>query len=242
MVPAERPFLSIIIPAHNEAKRLPDTLSKVIEFLETQPYTGEVLVVENGSQDATLQISMEFASRYTQLRVIHETEKGKGRAVQRGMLEACGEYRFMADADLSMPIHEVNRFIPPQLDDIDVAIGSREAASAVRYNEPIYRHLGGRAINLIIRLLALPDFHDTQCGFKCFHAPVADDLFSRQSQMGWAFDVEILYLARLRHYNIVEVPVDWYFNPESKLSVVHDAFRMIIDIWSIRKNARRTGM
>lgn len=242
MVTEERPFLSIVIPAHNEEKRLPDTLNKVFGFLDTQQYAAEVLVVENGSQDTTLKIALEFASHDSRLQVIQETAKGKGRAVQRGMLEARGEYRFMADADLSMPIGEVNRFFPPELEGIDVAIGSRESLGAVRYNEPVYRHLGGRAINLIIRLLALPDYHDTQCGFKCFRAAVAEDLFRRQSQMGWAFDVEILYIARLRHYKIVEVPIDWYFNPESKLNVFRDALRMILDIWSIRKNTRNNGM
>ena len=141
----------------------------------------------------------------------------------------------MADADLSMPINEINHFIPPYLDDFDIAIGSRETAGARRYNEPFYRHWGGRFINLLIRMLALPDLQDTQCGFKCFRAEVAMDLFNLQTLDGFAFDVEVLFLARQRAYRIIEVPVNWYYNPESKVHLVKDTFRMIADIWTIRR-------
>jgi len=233
----EAPFLSIVIPAYNEEKRLPATLTKVFDFLATQPYTAEVLVAENGSQDATVEIVHQSAARHPQLRLLQESGRGKGRAVRSGMLAARGAYRYMADADLSTPIEEVNRFLPPQLEEYDVAIASREASGAVRYGEPTYRHVGGRFINLIIRALALPGLHDTQCGFKCFKAGVAQDLFSKQTLNGFAFDVEVLYIARLRGYRIVEVPVPWYFNAESKVSVVRDSLRMIADIYRIRRNA-----
>jgi hypothetical protein len=155
------------------------------------------------------------------------------------MLEAGGEYRFMCDADLSMPIEEVSRFLPPALHDFDVAIGSREVKGARRYDEPWHRHLGGRFINLLIRLLILPPLQDTQCGFKCFRAAVAKDLFHHQTLDGWSFDIELLFIAYGRGYRVVEVPVDWYYRSESKVSAVRDAFRMINDILRIRRNGGR---
>jgi hypothetical protein len=142
----------------------------------------------------------------------------------------------MCDADLSMPVGEISRFLPPVLQDFDIAIGSREAQGAIRYNEPEYRHLGGRAVNTMIRLLALPGLQDTQCGFKCFRAAPAEELFALQTLPGWSFDIELLYIARRRGYKIVEVPIPWYFNPESKLNVVQDAFKMGMDIFTIHLN------
>jgi dolichyl-phosphate beta-glucosyltransferase len=154
------------------------------------------------------------------------------------MLEARGQYRFMCDADLSMPVDEINRFIPPLQADFDLAIGSREAPGAVRYNEPFYRHLGGRLINLTIRLLALPGMQDTQCGFKCFRAEVAQDLFAGLTLDGWSFDVELLYIARKRGYRIAELPIPWYFMTESKVNLIRDTLKMVLDILTIRRNDR----
>jgi glycosyltransferase involved in cell wall biosynthesis len=233
------PFLSLIIPAHNEARRLPHTLEQVLAYAESQPYSVEVLVVENGSQDETLAIARQFARQHAAIQVLQEPQPGKGLAVRRGMLAGRGAFRFMADADLSMPIQEVNRFLPPRLEDFDIAIGSREAPGAIRYHEPLYRHLGGRVINTIIRWLALPGLQDTQCGFKCLRGPVADDLFHHLTLPGWSFDIELLYIARRRGYRIQEVPIPWYFDPESKLRVVKDAVRMIADIFAVRRNARQ---
>jgi dolichyl-phosphate beta-glucosyltransferase len=138
-----------------------------------------------------------------------------------------------------MPIEQVSRFLPPALKTIDVAIGSREVKGARRYNEPAHRHLGGRFINLIIRLLILPRLQDTQCGFKCFRRAVAQDLFQYQKQNGWSFDIELLYIAHRRGYTVVEVPVDWYYRSESKVSAIPDALRMINDIFRIRSNGRQ---
>jgi glycosyltransferase involved in cell wall biosynthesis len=233
------PLLSIIIPAYNEERRLPTTLEKTRQFIEQQSYLTEVLVVENGSQDRTFQIADDFSRQHSWLRVIREEQRGKGRAVKRGMLEASGQFRFMCDADLSMPIDEVNRFLPPLQTDFDIAIGSREAPGAVRYEEPLYRHLGGRVINLIIRLLALPGLQDTQCGFKCFRAAVAEDLFRSQTMSGWAFDVEVLFIARKRGYRITEIPIPWYFMSESKVNLYQDTPKMVLDILKIRLNDRR---
>jgi glycosyltransferase involved in cell wall biosynthesis len=234
------PFLSIIIPAHNEENRLPSTLGKIFAFTQGQTYSSEVLVVENGSNDRTLEVAQSFEQRYPGLIVLKETGRGKGLAVRKGMLSASGKYRFMCDADLSMPIDEVNRFLPPELDDFDVAIGSREAPGAIRYNEPGYRHWGGRGVNLMIRLFAIPELRDTQCGFKMFRSPVAEDLFKNQTLKNWSFDIELLYIARMRRYRIIELPIPWYFNPETKLSPLKDALRMGLDILTIHRNARRS--
>ena len=232
-------FLSLIIPAHNEAQRLPNTLDRVLAFLRTQPYEAEVLVVENGSSDATYEIAQAYAARHGNLRVLQETERGKGLAVRRGMLAARGAYRFMADADLSMPIEELPRFLPPRLTDFDIAIASREAPGAVRYGEPAYRHLVGRIFNGMVRLLALPGLQDTQCGFKCFRGEVAEDVFRYQTLTGMSFDVEVLFIARRRGYRIVEVPIPWYFDPDSRVRLVQDSLRMAWDLLTIRWNAWR---
>ena len=232
------PFLSIIIPAHNEEKRLPGTLEQVFAFLRKQSYESEVVVIENGSNDRTYEIAKEFESQHKNLRVIHEEGRGKGLAIHRGMMEARGEYRLMCDADLSMPIEEISKFIPA-LEQADIAIASREAKGAVRYNEPLYRHLGGRGINLIIRLLILPGLQDTQCGFKCFRAQIAKDLFKHQTLWGWSFDIELLFVARRHGYRIREVPIDWYYQSDSKVNALRDALRMISDIFRIHINAWR---
>jgi dolichyl-phosphate beta-glucosyltransferase len=233
------PYLSIVIPAHNEEHRLPRTLEQVFAFLAQQDYAAEVLVVENGSTDRTLQLAQDYARLHNTLRVIREEGRGKGLAVRRGMLEARGEYRFMCDADLSMPVEEINKFFPAASAAFDIAIASREAPGATRYNEPRYRHLGGRFINLIIRWLILPGLQDTQCGFKCFRAPVAEDLFRRQTLMGWSFDIELLFIARRRGYRVIEIPIDWYYQAESKVNALSDALQMIRDIFRIHANARQ---
>ena len=233
------PFLSIIIPAHNEENRLPRTLEQVFSFLKLQSYTSEVVVVENGSSDNTLEIARQFSDLYPNLVVIKEEQRGKGNAVRRGMLSARGDYRFICDADLSMPIEDLQKFLPPTLENFDIAIGSREAPGAIRYNEPPYRHIGGRAINLAIRSLILPGLNDTQCGFKCFRADVTEELFHKQTLTGWSFDIELLHLARRKKLRIREIPIRWYFDPDSKVSAVRDALRMIGDIFRIHINQLR---
>lgn len=187
------PFLSIIIPAYNEEHRLPRTLEQIFAFLDEQSYTAEVLIVENGSSDRTLKIAQKYAEQRKRLYVYSEEQRGKGNAVKRGMLEARGEYRFLCDADLSMPIAEISKFLPPVLKNTDIAIGSREVSGAIRHNEPQYRHFTGRIFNALIRLLVLPNLQDTQCGFKCFRAEVAEEVFRYQTLTGWSFDVEVLY-------------------------------------------------
>ena len=233
------PFLSIIIPVYNESTRLPGALQELLEFLGPQPYQAEILVVENGSTDQTWQIALEFAEKDERVRALQSQLRGKGLAVRQGMLAARGEYRFMCDVDFSMPVAEINRFLPPALENADIIIASREARGSVRYNEPSYRHLVGRVYNLMIRLLALPGLHDTQCGFKCFRGSVVENVFPLQTLTGWSFDVEILFIARRWGYKIIELPVPWYFNDQSKIQVLQDSFHMALDLLSIRWNALR---
>jgi dolichyl-phosphate beta-glucosyltransferase len=229
----------MIIPAHNEESRLPGTLQEIDQFLAKQAYSFEVVVVENGSTDRTLEIARLFEARLPYLRLFHEDQSGKGRAVRRGVLEARGEYRFFCDVDFSMPIDDVNRFLPPALEGVDVAIGSREAPGAVRYNEPPYRHLAGRVFNILVRLVALPGLQDTQCGFKCFRSPLAEEIFKRQTMMGWSFDVEVLFIAHRWGYKIVEVPIPWYYKSQSRVRMLNDSWHMGRDILAIRRNARQ---
>ncbi|MBI9043445.1 MAG: glycosyltransferase family 2 protein [Anaerolineaceae bacterium] len=230
------PLLSIIFPAYNEESRLSKTLEQVHQFLEKQSYTSEILVVENGSSDKTLEIAQSYQEKIPYLRVMHEEQSGKGRAVRRGMQEARGEYRFFCDVDLSMPIEEVNHFIPPELPDSQIAIASREVKGAIRYDEPQIRHLVGRVFNSLVRILVLPKIHDSQCGFKCFRADISDEIFSLQVTNGWAFDVELLYIARKKGYQIKEIPIPWYYNAESKIRVIHDSVRMFKELLDIRLN------
>jgi dolichyl-phosphate beta-glucosyltransferase len=233
------PYFSIVIPAHNEQNRLPGTLEQIFHFLGQQSFTSEVIVVENGSTDDTYQIAQQFAKLHENLRVIHNDLRGKGFAIHRGIQEAKGEYIFMCDADLSMPVDEIVKFLPPRLQDFDIAIASREAPGSVRYNEPYYRHFTGRVFNTLIRWLVLPSLQDTQCGFKCIRAAVARDIVPYQTLTGWAFDVELLYIACHHGYQVVEIPIDWYFNADSKISVLRDSWRMFLDLLLIRRNARR---
>jgi dolichyl-phosphate beta-glucosyltransferase len=232
------PFLTIIIPAHNEESRLPRALGQVFAYLEKQGYTSEVVVVENGSSDRTLEVAQKITRNFPNMRVLHEDLPGKGRAIRRGVLDANGTYRFIADTDFSMPVEEITRFLPP-VNSGDIIIASREAPGAIRYGEPPYRHFTGRVFNFFIRSLALPGLQDTQCGFKCFRAKVAEDIFRYQTLTGWSFDVELLVIARRRGYTITEVGIPWTFNSGSKVNVLRDSGRMFIDLLTIRRNAFR---
>ena len=232
-------YLSIIIPAHNEQNRLPISLEKIDKFLQEQSYSYEVIIVENGSSDKTIEIVKEEQEKYPYLRLITASKRGKGLAVKIGILEAKGQYRFIADADLSMPIEEIEKFLPPKLEVCEVAIGSREVKGAERINEPSYRHMIGRIFNILIRFLALPGIKDTQCGFKCFRADVAETVFPLQTLDGMSFDVEVLYIARRLGFTIKEVPINWHFNSDSRVRLIKDSFQMGFDLLSIRHNARK---
>ncbi len=235
----DRPWLSIILPAHNEQQRLPLCLEKIDAFLKTQSFTVEVLVVENGSQDRTYDIAQDYATRMPYIRPMSVTTRGKGLAVRAGMLAAHGEYRFMCDVDLSMPIESILDFLPPRLNGFDVAIATREGPGAKRVNEPEYRHMIGRINNLIIKFTAVSEFEDTQCGFKMFSRAAAEDLFTVQRTTGIGFDVELIYIALRRKYDIREVPITWYANTDSKIRVVQDSLKMLREIWDIRQNWKK---
>ncbi len=240
----DRVFLSIVIPAYNEERRLPHSLEQIGDFLRAQPYRSEIIVVENGSVDDTCGVVERYAATVRpedpfRVRLLH-SEKGKGAAVKMGMLAGKGDYLFICDADLSMPIHEVNKFLPPQLPpgEYDVAIASREIPGARRFNEPLYRHIMGRVFNFVVRTLVVPGIEDTQCGFKCFTREAAMAIFPYQTIGGWGFDPEVLYIARLRGLRIVEIPIDWYFQADSRVSPVRDTVHMVRDVLRIRRNDR----
>ena len=235
------PFLSIVIPAHNEETRLPPSLAQINAYLQRQDYTSEVIIVENGSADRTFAVAKEFADAFSHIRVIQSPDnlRGKGLAVKQGMLAANGEWRFICDADLSMRIEDIARFLPPASAGCDVIIASREAPGAQRVDEPEYRHMIGRINNWIIKLAALDDFEDTQCGFKMFRRSAALDLFGVQKMNGIGFDVELLYIAKRRGYKIKEVPITWYYDPYSTMRLWDDSVNMLREIWEIRRNWRR---
>jgi dolichyl-phosphate beta-glucosyltransferase len=234
----ESPFLTIVIPAYNEEQRLPRALEEISSYLDRQSYTAEVLVVENGSRDRTTEVAEEYAARIPYIRVLHSA-KGKGAAVRKGMLSGQGEYLYICDSDLAVPIEDIARFLPPQAGDYDVAIASREAPGAQRYDEPFYRHLMGRVYNLIAQMIVLPGIQDTQCGFKCLTREAAQAIFQKQTMSGWGFDVEVLFMARRWGYRIIEVPVNWYYGPGSRISPVKDSLRMLGELWRVRRNGWR---
>ena len=235
----QAPYLSIVIPAYNEEARLPDSLRQIAAFVAQQPYPIEVLVVDNNSTDRTHAIAESFVQELPGLRVLFEGRQGKGAAIRTGMLAARGAFRFICDADLSMPIADVNQFLPPALDGYAIAIGSREAPGAVRYDEPAYRHLMGRVFNTIVRVFAVPGFQDTQCGFKMFTAQATEALFPLQTMDGWSFDVEVLHVAYKRGYRIVEVPIHWYYKANTRIHPIRDSIDMLREVLKIRLNSLR---
>jgi dolichyl-phosphate beta-glucosyltransferase len=238
-LPQNNPHLSIIIPAHNEEHRLPPSLEKIDAFLKTQPYEAEVIVVENGSKDRTVEVALAYARAHPYVRVIETAMRGKGLAVKVGMQAARGDYRFICDADLSMPIEEITRFLPPHCNGYEISIATREGKEAKRVGEPEYRHIMGRINNWIIKLMAVRGFEDTQCGFKMFSRAAAEDLFSVQRMTGIGFDVELLFIAQKRGYRIREVPITWYFDPDSRMRLVDDTLNILRELWAIRRNWRQ---
>lgn len=238
---ASRPYLSLVIPAYNEGDpdRLPLSLEKIIAFVQAQDYATEVIIVNNNSTDNTLGIAQAAADEHGFIRVMTETTQGKGAAVRTGMMEATGEYLFICDADLSMPIEEVNKFFEPLEGDYHIAIASREAPGSRRVDEPELRHIMGRIFNFIVRVIAVHGLDDTQCGFKCFRRDAARELFPHQTIDGWAFDVELLFVAQKRGFKIVEVPITWYYKDHSKIKPFTDSINMVLETLRIRYNGWR---
>lgn len=233
------PFLSIIIPAHNEETRLSATLDEILSYTRSQTFSSEIIIIENASVDRTLEIAQEFTLQDSAISVIHDDRPGKGLAVKTGMLAARGDYRFICDADLSMPAAEISRFLPPALTGVDIGIASREAPGAVRYNEPPLRHFVGRVFNTLVRLIVLHGLQDTQCGFKCFNRKAAETLFPLQTIPGWTFDVEVLAIAQKMGFKIAEVGIPWYYHGDSKVRVIRDSLKMARDLFRIRANVRK---
>ena len=239
MVHLGRPHVSVIIPAFNEATRIIPTLEKVVEHLSDKPYEWEVVVVDDGSTDATAQMVEDWSQSHPSVRLEKAEHRGKGWAVRRGMLSATGAYRLMSDADLAVPIQWLDQFLEQMDLGRHIVIGSREAAGARRFDEPAYRHLMGRVFNWVVKLLAVRGFQDTQCGFKCFDENTANELFSLQRNPGMGFDGEILYLASQKGLSILEMPVDWYHQSESKVRPGVDSLIMIKETLTIRWNHLR---
>ena len=229
-----QPFLSVVIPAFNEDSRIGPTLDRVVSYLGRQDYSWEVLVVDDGSTDGTSEIADEWAHEVRGVRLERVPHGGKGWAVKNGMLAAKGEYRFMCDADLAMPIEQLGVFIDRITNGHDIVIGSRQISGARRYDEPLGRHIMGRVFNRTVSLLAVRGFADTQCGFKCFRGDVADELFALQQSKGFGFDVELLYVAHKRGLSVLEIPIDWYHQQSSKVRPVVDSMAMVLDTLSVR--------
>jgi len=215
-----KPYLSVIIPAYNEVRRLPLTLVDIEKHLSRVKYSYEIIVVNDGSKDGTAEAVKRFSSIVKNLCLIdNEVNKGKGGVVKQGMLAAEGEYRIFVDADNSTSIDQFNKMIPFLKEGYDVVIGSRDAEGAELIPpQPWYRRILGNVGNLIIQALLLPGIWDTQCGFKCFSKEAADKIFPLQKISGWGFDVEILSLAKELGYKIKEIPVKWVNDLRSKVS------------------------
>jgi dolichyl-phosphate beta-glucosyltransferase len=226
--------LTIVIPAFNEEHRLPHTLDELARFRATLDRDIEILVCDDGSSDGTASLVEARAARMPELKLVRLPHRGKGSAVRGGMLAASLQYVMLCDADLSMPVEEIDLFVRVLDDGFQVAIGSREHAQSKRYHEPVRRHIMGRVFNLFVRLLLVSGMNDTQCGFKGFQRDVARDLFSRQRLDGFSFDAEVLFLAKRRHYRMKEVPINWYFNDDSRVRAVTDTFTMTLDLLRIR--------
>lgn len=205
-----RPFLSVIIPAHNEAERLPATLADIDKRLREKEYSYEILVVENGSRDATAEVVRRMQSSVKNLKLIQSPEASKGSAVRLGMLTAKGEYRLFMDADNATSVDHFDRMLPGFKEGCGVVICSRaHKESRLDPPQPWYRQIAGKIGNLIIQILVMPGIWDTQCGFKAFTAEAAERIFRLSRVRGWGFDVEILALAKRLGYRLKEVPVHW---------------------------------
>lgn len=241
--------LTVVVPAYNEARRLPGTLEKMAAYFRRQTYPWQICVVDDGSDDGTLAIAHAIAASEPGVAVIANDHRGKAFAVRTGILAARTRNVAFSDADLSVPIAEIERLLAALAGGADVAFGSREGPGARRYGEPGYRHLMGRVYNLLYRRILLPGISDSQCGFKAFRTEVAHDLFQRMLVYGGdaqpikggmvtGFDTELLFLARRRGYRLAEVGVDWYYGRASKVRPLQDTVRMIIDVFRILANAR----
>lgn len=233
------PYLSIVVPAYNEASRLPTTMASIGHYLRHADFAWEVRVVDDGSTDRTADVVAMTSAFEPRIVLQREKHRGKGGAVRAGMLAARGSVRLICDADLSVTIDEVAKFLARVPEHADVAIGCRECEGSIRVGEPERRHIMGRAFNKLVRRLVLPQFTDTQCGFKLYSAAAAKAVFERVTIDGWAFDVEALVIAHQLGYRIETVPVTWHYASDSRVSPVRDALLMARDVLRVRSRLPR---
>lgn len=227
-------FVSIVIPAFNEEQRIGSTLSKIKGYLDSRGFEHEVIVVDDGSSDKTAQVAEEFKG--LSLRVLkNEKNSGKGYSINRGMMEARGNLVLFTDADMSTPIEFFDGFIKQHEYGYDIVIASRAIdRSLVRKKQPFHREMMGRVFNLFVRMITGLSIRDTQCGFKSFKRQAVQSVYPKQTIYDFGFDVEILYIAKLQGFKIMEAPVEWYDSPATKVSALKDSFMMFFDLLRIR--------
>ncbi|MBN2251910.1 MAG: glycosyltransferase family 2 protein [Candidatus Altiarchaeota archaeon] len=235
------PYVSVVVPAYREEKRIEETCRKIAGFFGEQKLSYEIIVVDDGSRDNTAGILEGCMKKDPALKVLqNEINRGKGYSVKRGILEASGGFILFTDADLSTPLEESDKLLGFLQKGFDVAIGSRALpGSDVRVHQPFYREYSGRIFNFMVRLMTSIGLKDTQCGFKCFRKNAAKNIFSRQTLDGFSFDVEDLYIAKKLGYRIKEVPVVWLNSGSTTVSFIKDAIQMFTDLLRIRINDHR---
>jgi len=229
--------ISIVIPAYNEEKRIEKTLKKIYEYFKEKGVEFEIIIVDDGSKDKTVEIVERFSLDKKEIRILkHEKNMGKGAAVKTGILNAKGELILFTDADLSTPIEEFEKLKNEIENGYDIAIGSRALKdSKIIIPQPFYRRIIGRIFPLLVRLIVIKDFKDTQCGFKLFKNEAAKKIFSRLKINGFAFDVEVLARGKKEGFKIAEIGVVWYNSPESKVSVLKAPIKMFLELNKIKK-------
>ncbi|KAB2965552.1 MAG: glycosyltransferase family 2 protein [Thermoanaerobaculia bacterium] len=232
-----RPRLAVVIPAFNEAGRIAPTLERVLAFLERRGEPFEVVVADDGSTDDTAGAARSFGARGVSV-VRLPRNRGKGAAVRAGVAATRAERVLVTDADLSTPIEELPR-LESALRDADLAIGSRAVAGAtIPVRQPLYRELAGRTFNLLVRLAGVHGVRDTQCGFKLMDGERARSLVGELTVDRFAWDVELIWLARRRGLRVAEVGVEWRNDPASKVRLLRDAARMFADVLRFRRRHR----
>jgi len=232
--------LSVVIPAYNEALRLGPSLQRVVTYLRQRGESYEVLVVDDGSTDATADVEQELAAEGVRV-LRQEVNRGKGAVIKVGVLASRGREVLLVDADLSTPIEELAK-LRPHLTEAPLVLGSRSVeGSEVAQRQPFYREMMGRTFNLIIRILGIRGLHDTQCGFKLLAGDVARRLFAELTIERFAYDVELVWLARRHGYRVVEVGVRWSDSPSSKVNPLSDSLRMLWDVLALRWRTLRGG-
>ena len=229
-------LVSLVIPAYNEAERLPHTLRLVSDYFARQDYDWEIVVVDDACTDGTAATAEAAAPHVRTIRF--ERNRGKGAAVRAGMLDATGDFRVFYDADGSTPIEMLDRVWPCFEAGADIVIGSRALPdSDVALRQVWYRQEMGRMNNRLLRLLGLTKFTDTQCGFKAFTAAACERVFPLQTIERFSFDAEILYIAKLQQLRIDEVPVRWINSPDTRVHPIRDSARMVWDVLRIKLRA-----